>query len=95
MEDIRASFGYMTAEGIRRLRAGQVRKTPGFDGEYGVISLFDPDETENPWGQMDFFEMIGASDNREERDKVRRRRRGKTPGKKAEGSRRLFLPAMS
>ena len=85
VEDIRASFGYMTAEGIRRLRAGQVRKNPGFDGEYGVISLFDPDETENPWGQMDFFEMIDASDDREERDKVQRTAERKNAGEETGG----------
>lgn len=28
------------AEGIRRMRAGQVEKHPGFDGEYGSIRLF-------------------------------------------------------
>lgn len=60
-EDIRQSFGYMTAEGIRRLRAGQVKRNPGFDGEYGTIRLFDPDEIENPWGQMSFFQEIGIS----------------------------------
>lgn len=54
-EDIRESFGYMTAEGIRRLRAGEVKRNPGFDGEYGTILLFEQDELENPWGQMSFF----------------------------------------
>ena len=28
------------AEGIRRLRAGEVIRKPGFDGEYGKIELF-------------------------------------------------------
>lgn len=55
VEDIRSSFGYMTAEGIRRLRKGQVKRNPGFDGEYGTIQLFEPDEIDNPWGQLSLF----------------------------------------
>ena len=41
MEEIRKEEGYLVSEGIRRLRTGQVKKSPGFDGEYGTISLFD------------------------------------------------------
>lgn len=47
VEEIRRQEGYLVAEGIRRLRAGQVKRTPGFDGEYGTISLFEPEETQN------------------------------------------------
>jgi superfamily I DNA/RNA helicase len=32
------------AEAIRRLRAGEVRREAGYDGEYGRITLFDPAE---------------------------------------------------
>ncbi|HJB15165.1 MAG TPA: UvrD-helicase domain-containing protein [Candidatus Blautia excrementipullorum] len=62
-EDIRRAFGYMTAEGIRRLRAGEVKRNPGFDGEYGTIRLFDPDEIANPWGQMSFFQEMGIAED--------------------------------
>ena len=55
VEEIRKEEGYLVSEGIRRLRTGQVKKSPGFDGEYGTISLFDPEEIENPNGQMSFF----------------------------------------
>ena len=34
------------AEGISRLREGKVIKQPGFDGEYGVIRLFEKEELE-------------------------------------------------
>ena len=40
VEDIRAAGGERIAEGIRRLRTGEVVKKPGFDGEYGKIELF-------------------------------------------------------
>ena len=39
-EDIRTVGGEALAEGIRRLRAGEVVRKPGFDGEYGKIELF-------------------------------------------------------
>ena len=35
------------AEGIARLRKGQVIKQAGYDGEYGVIKLFNPNELSN------------------------------------------------
>ena len=54
-EDIQALCGGHIAEGIKRLRAGQVKRNPGFDGEYGTIQLFDPDEIQNLEGQMSFF----------------------------------------
>ncbi|WP_018254974.1 UvrD-helicase domain-containing protein [Salinispora mooreana] len=42
--------GELLAEGIRRLRRGEVRRVPGFDGEYGVITLFDPTELRSGGG---------------------------------------------
>ena len=44
LEDLSRAGGELLAEAMRRLRRGQVRRTPGFDGEYGVIRLFEPDE---------------------------------------------------
>lgn len=52
IEDIKRECGYLTAEGIRRLREGKVERLPGFDGEYGAVRLFTPDEIESPEGQM-------------------------------------------
>lgn len=31
-------------EAIERMRAGKVKMTPGFDGQYGIIKLFEPHE---------------------------------------------------
>jgi DNA helicase-2/ATP-dependent DNA helicase PcrA len=36
--------GEVLREAIGRLRRGQVRRVPGYDGEYGVITLFEPGE---------------------------------------------------
>ena len=40
-EEIAAAGDAVLAEGIRRMRAGEVRAQSGYDGEYGVIRLFD------------------------------------------------------
>ena len=60
LEDIRRVSGTRVAEGIGRLRRGQVERIPGFDGEYGVIKLFNAEELNNTEGQMSFFELLGT-----------------------------------
>src|SRR6266542_2810126 len=42
--DVAAAGGELLGEAVARLRRGQVHRTPGFDGEYGVIRLFEPAE---------------------------------------------------
>ncbi|SCF36403.1 TIGR00375 family protein [Micromonospora matsumotoense] len=44
VDEIGRVGGELLAEGIGRLRRGDVRRMPGYDGEYGVITLFDPAE---------------------------------------------------
>lgn len=44
VENIRKEAGDIFAEGIRRARCGQVKRCPGFDGEYGSIRLFGEQE---------------------------------------------------
>ena len=41
LEDIGAAGGPLLAEGIRRMRAGEVHTQSGYDGVYGVIRMFD------------------------------------------------------
>ncbi len=55
LDDIERAAGPCVAEGIRRLRAGQVRRVPGFDGRYGTIGLLSPDEIERLSGQSSLF----------------------------------------
>lgn len=59
--DVRRAGGERIAEGIRRLREGLVLKTAGYDGEYGKIALFTPDELRSASGQMSFFGEIAAT----------------------------------
>jgi DNA helicase-2/ATP-dependent DNA helicase PcrA len=44
VEDIARAGSSLLAEAITRLRAGQVIRDPGYDGEYGVIRLFEENE---------------------------------------------------
>jgi len=44
LEDISRAGSSLLAEGIARLRAGNVIRDAGYDGEYGVIRLFADDE---------------------------------------------------
>jgi DNA helicase II / ATP-dependent DNA helicase PcrA len=43
-DDLRRVGGGLLAEAVARLRRGEVRREAGYDGEYGVISLFGPAE---------------------------------------------------
>ncbi|NBJ91788.1 UvrD-helicase domain-containing protein [Parablautia muri] len=55
IEDIRKKAGPLIAEGIDRLRKGQVIRTPGFDGEYGKISILTADDISRLEGQISLF----------------------------------------
>ena len=55
LEDIQHAAGPLVAEGIRRLRSGQVARKPGYDGAYGVIQLLSPAEREVLRGQVSLF----------------------------------------
>lgn len=70
IEDIRHQSGTMIAEGISRLRQGQVERKPGFDGEYGTIRLFEPWELDSVDGQMSLFlsSQLSLPQQKEERD---------------------------
>jgi len=44
LDDLRRVGGSLFGEGIARLRRGEVIRDAGYDGEYGTIRLFRPDE---------------------------------------------------
>jgi uncharacterized protein (TIGR00375 family) len=44
LADLAAGAPSVVAEAIARLRRGEVRRDAGYDGVYGTIRLFDPDE---------------------------------------------------
>lgn len=55
LEDIRHAAGPCVEEGIRRLRAGKVERSAGYDGAYGKITLLGPAEREALNGQVSLF----------------------------------------
>ncbi len=61
LEQIETAAGPAIAEGIRRLRAGQVIRQAGYDGEYGVIRLFEPGELERFLGQTSLIDLAGLA----------------------------------
>src|SRR5262245_3292697 len=52
VEDIGRAGSSLLAEAVGRLRAGQVIRDPGYDGEYGVIRLFHDGELERRGGLL-------------------------------------------
>lgn len=60
LEDIRRAAGPCIEEGIRRVREGIVRISPGYDGEYGRLGVLDETEIGILSGQLCLFEGIAA-----------------------------------
>ncbi len=57
LEEIEEAGGRLIAEAVRRLRAGQVLRQGGYDGEYGVIRVFRPGEQEALNGQTSLLPL--------------------------------------
>ena len=60
VEEIDGRGAPLISEAIRRLRAGEVIRQAGYDGEYGVIRLFEPGELEERVGGPSLFEPESA-----------------------------------
>ena len=60
-ETIESAAGPIAAEAIRRLREGRVIRLAGYDGEYGVIQLFEPGEVERLSGQTSLIDLAGLA----------------------------------
>ena len=57
LETIESCAGPLVAEGVRRMRCGEVDIYPGHDGEYGVISVFSEEERTRLKGQGALFDL--------------------------------------
>ncbi|PIE32740.1 hypothetical protein CSA56_14225 [candidate division KSB3 bacterium] len=71
LEEIERIGGKILAEGIRRMRKGKVIAEAGFDGEFGVIKLFEKQERESLTAQLGFFPA--ASGNKPAPPKTRKK----------------------
>ena len=68
VEQLQATAGPCVAEGIRRLRRGEVERIPGYDGEYGEIRLLSEDEREAFSGQTSLFAVETLSQQQDKED---------------------------
>ena len=50
----------LVAEGVRRMRAGEVEIQPGYDGEFGTVQVFSTAEREQLKGQTLLFDLPAA-----------------------------------
>ena len=57
LEEVESCAGPLVAEGVRRMRCGEVDIYPGHDGEYGVISVFSEEERTRLKGQGALFDL--------------------------------------
>lgn len=64
IDDIEAAGGELVAEGVRRIRAGQLSIEPGFDGEYGRVTIFTDAERHELTGQTRLFDLPNAGSRR-------------------------------
>lgn len=58
---IEAEGGPMLSRAILRMRENRVIRSGGYDGEYGVIKVFEPLEIAEPAGQAGLFESLAKS----------------------------------
>ncbi|PRR76239.1 UvrD-helicase domain-containing protein [Neomoorella humiferrea] len=61
LEAVAGAAGPLVAEAVRRMRAGEVERRPGYDGEYGKIILMRPEEREYFNGQAVLFGEAGKN----------------------------------
>lgn len=54
-KDIAAASSEMVAEGVRRVREGKLNIRPGYDGEFGKISIFEEHERKKEKAQKSLF----------------------------------------
>lgn len=66
LEDVEREAGPLVAEGIRRLRAGQVALQPGYDGEYGRVSVLTSQERALYSGQLSLLPAVERPAKRKE-----------------------------
>ncbi|MFO7861333.1 MAG: UvrD-helicase domain-containing protein [Desulfosalsimonas sp.] len=57
VEEIRASGNGLLAQAVERMRAGRVHRQPGFDGQYGRVTIFTPEQREHLTGQQVLFDL--------------------------------------
>jgi uncharacterized protein (TIGR00375 family) len=75
LDDVRRVGGSLLGEAIARLRRGEVIRDAGYDGEYGTIRLFQPDELH----EAALFSLAGEKKKGAERARLSRPAAGSAP----------------
>ena len=52
LSDLKQAGGALLAEAVRRVRAGELTIAPGYDGEFGTVHIFDPQERQRLSGLL-------------------------------------------
>jgi PHP family Zn ribbon phosphoesterase len=55
LDDIESAGTPLIREAVSRVRSGNVHITPGFDGEYGKVKIFEETERKKIKGKMSLF----------------------------------------
>ncbi len=77
LDDVRRVGGSLLGEAIARLRRGEVIRDAGYDGEYGTIRLFRPDELD----EVALFSLARVENNEAERARLSRPAARPAPGR--------------
>ena len=64
--EIGEAAGFLVGEAVERMRRGQVRRQGGYDGEYGVIKVFEPGEREALLGQTTLLSGFSPAESARE-----------------------------
>lgn len=95
LEDIAKVTGSLIAEGIHRMRKGEVHIASGYDGEYGIIKIFKPEEREKLQRQTSFLTDTTAQEKPSSKTQMQRqgsaeKNRAFTPNQKESHSMRFY-----
>ena len=52
LSKLEEDFDPMIIEGLRRMRAGEIQVSPGYDGVFGTVKIFTPEEKEKIKGKQ-------------------------------------------
>lgn len=58
VSEVEAAGIPLLGEAVRRMRAGKVSISPGFDGEYGRVKIFGPEEKQRLRGELEMFAPV-------------------------------------
>lgn len=79
LEEINRSATPLIGEAIRRVRENEVVRTPGYDGQFGVIRVFAEGEREQIAGQLSMFAPIQRKTKSKKAAGIKRKKHHQLP----------------